>query len=302
VAADDHFGTDPGRNGVLRTAHEFTNLFRIISRALTEYKDVVTVAPAMPAREAIRLLEEHRFSQVPVVDRGQVAGLFSYRSFALSVAQVFDLPGGHRADGLSVWECLETPSYVQRTDDVQRLFAELDRWDAVLVGSQGRCEGIITAMGVLRYLYEAASPFLLIAEIELSLRALIEFAVDSDELSLFAGTSLTHYQPDRVPTKLENMTFNDYVLLIAHGKNWDRFNRIFQSERSLTQAKLNQVRDLRNDVFHHRRKLADRDRDTLAASRDWMIRLVDLATEMDGCTWDSRVPEKLPAALREFTQ
>jgi hypothetical protein len=135
-------------------------------------------------------------------------------------------------------------------------------------------------MGVMRYLYEAASPYLLVAEIELSLRALIELAVNPEELGLLAGTSLTHYKPESLPARLEDMTFNDYVLLIGHGKNWERFDRVFQADRSLTHARLRQVRDLRNDVFHHRRALGPRDHDTLAASRDWMLRLVGVAMDL----------------------
>ncbi len=270
-------GTDPSPNGQPRTRHAFTNLVSLIDLALTQYKDVVTVTPATPARDAIRLLTQHRFSQVPVVDRGQVAGLFSYRSFSLAVVNAFDLPGRHRADGLSVWECIETPAYVQGTDEFQRLFDLLDHRDAVLVGAHGRCDGIVTAMGVLRYLFETTSPFLLVAEIELSLRSLIELALDPEELGLFASTSLAHYRPENMPAKLEDMTFSDYVVLIGHGNNWDRFNRVFQGDRALTHAKLKQLRDLRNDVFHFRRRLADRDRDILTESRDWMRRLVALA-------------------------
>lgn len=279
--ATDPPGTNPSPNGSPHGPHATTNFFQIIDRALTQYKDVITVSPNTPAREAIRLLYQHRFSQVPVVDRGQVAGLFSYRSFSLAVADAFDLPGRHRADGLSVWECIETPAYVQGTDECQRLFDELDRRDVVLVGSRGRCEGIITAMGVLRYLFEAASPFLLVAEIELSLRGLIELAVGQDELGLFASTSLTHYKPENLPTKLVDMTFNDYVMLIGHGQNWERFNRVFQADRAITHAKLKQIRDLRNDVFHFRRGLADRDRETLIVSRDWMLRLITLAGALE---------------------
>lgn len=273
-------GPDPSPNGLPQRPHAFTNLFHVISQALTQYKDVVTVTPETPARAAVRLLYQHRFSQVPVVDRGQVAGLFSYRSFSLAVADAFDLPGRHRADGLSVWECIETPAYVQGTDECRRLFDELDGRDAVLVGSRGGCDGVITAMGVLRYLYQAASPFLLVAEIELSLRMLIKLAVEQDELELFAGTSLTHYKPESMPTTPEDMTFTDYLLLIGHGKNWPRFNRIFQADRDLTHAKLKQLRDLRNDVFHFRRGLADRDHEILTASRDWMLRLVTLAGDL----------------------
>ncbi len=138
-------------------------------------------------------------------------------------------------------------------------------------------------MGVLRCLFEAASPFLLVAEIELSLRTLIELALDPEELGCFAKASLTHYKPENIPAKLEEMTFHDYVLLIGHGDNWPRFNRVFRAERSMTRAKLKLINDLRNNLFHFRQGFADRDWETLTESREWMLRLVDFAGGQE--TW-----------------
>ena len=125
-------GPEPYPNGLPRGSYAFPNLVSLIGRALTQYKDVVTVTPEMQARDAIRLLTEHQYSQVPVVDRNKIAGLFSYRSFSLAVVNAFDVPGRHRADGLSVWECIETPAYVQGTDEFQRLLADINRNEAVL--------------------------------------------------------------------------------------------------------------------------------------------------------------------------
>lgn len=280
MAIDDRHESDASLNSQLRRPHAFTNLFQVIDHALTQYKDVVTVTPEMPAREAIRLLTEHRYSQVPVVDREQVAGLFSYRSFSLAVVNAFDLPGRHRADELSVWECIETPAYVQGTDEFHRLLADIDRRDAVLVGLPGRCDGIITAMGVLRYLFEAASPFLHVAEIELTLRAIIEFTIGREELPKVASTCLVHYAPEKMPSTLPDMTFNDYVMLIGHGDNWDRFSPVFKGDRVRTRARLEQARDLRNDVFHFR-TLSSKDHDSLDELRKWMLRLRSSAEALD---------------------
>jgi CBS domain-containing protein len=276
VATSDRQESDSSLNAPLRRPHAFTNLFHVIDQALTQYKDVLTVTPEMPARDAIRLLTDHHYSQVPVVERNQVAGLFSYRSFSLGVVNAFDVPGRHRADELSVWECIETPSYVQGTDEFHRLLADIDRRDAVLVGSPGRCDGIITAMGVLRYLFEAASPFLHVAEIELSLRGIIEFTVGQDELPKLASTCLLHYAPDKMPAALSDMTFHDYVMLIGHGDNWDRFNTVFKGDRVRTRARLEQARDLRNGVFHFR-TLSPKDHDSLDELRKWMLRLMSAA-------------------------
>jgi CBS domain-containing protein len=273
VATNDSHDAYANPNSNLRHPHAFTNLFHVINHALTQYKDVVTVTPETPARDAIRLLTKHRYSQVPVVDRDHVAGLFSYRSFSLAVVDTFDLPGRHRADGMSVWECIETPAYVQGTDEFQRLLTDIDQRDVVLVGSPGRCEGIITAMGVLRYLFEAASPFLHVAEIELSLRSIIELSVGREDLHKLMSASLLHYTPEKMPSALTDMTFNDYVILIGHGDNWDRFSPVFKGDRNRTRARLEQARDLRNDVFHFR-PLTTKDHDTLDDLRKWMLRLM----------------------------
>jgi acyl dehydratase len=74
-----------------------------------------------------------------------------------------------------------------------------------------------------------------------------------------------------LPTDLEHMTFNDYVQIIGDGRNWDHFQPIFKGDRVRTRAKLEQVRDLRNDVFHFRREITAEDYETLSALRDWML-------------------------------
>jgi CBS domain-containing protein len=275
VADIDRQETDASKDPQ-RQPHAFTNLFHVIDHALTQYKRVITVNPEMQARDAIRLLTEHQYSQVPVVDRNKVTGLFSYRSFSLAVVNAFDVPGRHRADGLSVWECIETPAYVQATDEFQRLLTDVDRHDAVLVGTPRQCEGILTAMGVMRYLFEAASPFLHIAEIELSLRAIIELSISRDDLPKLVSNCLLHYKPEKMPTALPDMTFNDYIMLIGHGDNWDRFSSFFKGDPVRTRARLEQARDLRNCVFHFR-SLTAKDHDSLDDLRKWMLRLMDAA-------------------------
>lgn len=272
MAIDEPNGSEASLTAQLRQPHAFTNLFHVIDHALTQYKDVVTVTPEMPAREAIQLLTKHRYSQVPVVDRDHIAGLFSYRSFSLAVVEAFAVPGSHRADELSVWECVDTPAYVQGTDEFHRLMADLDHRDAVLVGSPHQCHGVITAMGVLRYLFEASSPFLHVAEIELSLRAIIQSAIAPEDLPQIASTCLTHYAAEKMPLELPDMTFKDYVMLIGHGDHWDRFNVVFKGDRARTRAKLEQARDLRNHVFHFR-TLSAKDHESLDELRKWMLRL-----------------------------
>jgi hypothetical protein len=111
----------------------------------------------------------------------------------------------------------------------------------------------------------------MIAEIELSLRALIRLAVDQEELVACAKICLKNYSESDLPTDLEHMTFHDYVQIIGDGRNWNYFQPVFKGDRARTRAKLEQVGELRNDVFHFRREITTEDYETLSALRDWML-------------------------------
>jgi hypothetical protein len=63
-----------------------------------------------------------------------------------------------------------------------------------LIGTPERLIGILTPMDFLRYLYQVASPFVMVSEIELALRALIRSALDPEQIAAAARRSLAaHY-------------------------------------------------------------------------------------------------------------
>jgi hypothetical protein len=67
------------------------------------------------------------------------------------------------------------------------------------------------------------------------------------------------------------MTFNDYVQMIGDGRSWDHFQKFMGGNRVRTRAKLEQLRDLRNVVFHFKRGITVEEYETLAAGREWML-------------------------------
>lgn len=254
-------------------ARSVTRLFHRLNSVLPIDQEVISVLPETPVHEAIEMLGKHGFSQLPVMVNGRVLGLFSYRSFSQAVIKLSGDARNQRFTprDMFVDDCIDRPTYARVTDEFRAWFDAIDRQDAVLVGDPDRLQGIVTAMDILRYLYGVASPFVLIAEIELSLRALIHLSVDQDKLVACAKICLKHYAEGNVPTDLEDMTFNDFVQIIGDGRNWDHFQPIFKGDRVRTRAKLEQARDLRNDVFHFRRNITAEDYETLSTLRDWML-------------------------------
>ncbi|MCX5812541.1 MAG: CBS domain-containing protein [Proteobacteria bacterium] len=255
------------------TTGSITELFHRINRVLPDSQRVLTIPGETLAVKALAIMKQHGYSQLPVVVGTEVLGVFSYRLFSETVLAISASERNSKVDlgDLTVEECLEKAEFARVTDEFQSWFDALDRQDVVLVGEAFRLQGIVTPMDVLRYLYRVASPFVLIAEIELALRALIRLAVSEDKLAECAKTSLSKcYVPERLPTNLEDMTFHDYVQIIGDGRYWQFFEAIFRGTRERTRVKLEIINDLRNTVFHLR-EIKVEDYENLVMQREWML-------------------------------
>ena len=258
-----------------------TELFHRINSLIPDDQTLETISPSMIAADAIELMRERRFSQLPVVEGTEVLGIFSYRSFALEVIKMGKekvLPGS-----LLVEDFIEKISFARVTDDYSEVFNSLDRDDAVLIGEPDRLQAIVVPMDVLRYLYGVASPYVLLVELELSIRGLMRWCQNEEQLAAYAKKSLSSiYTPEKLPSRLEEMTFNDYVQIIGDGRNWPQFEKAFGSTRERTRGKLESIRDLRNDIFHLKREVTVQDHEELANYRDWLLRRIRMTEAKKG--------------------
>lgn len=248
----------------------------MVNRLLPDDQRVASISPSLKARDAILLMRTHGFSQLPVVEGDAVLGLFTYRAFALEAAK-HSGTGVELAD-LPVEEFLEHEdvAYARLTDEFRNLLRVLNTNEAILVSGPDDLIAILTPMDVLNYLYRVASPFVLIEEIELALRALISAATAGDGVfqTCVKTTLARSYTDRRLPTRPEEMAFDDYVGLLRDGRNWAVFEPVFGGTRERLRGKLEPVRDLRNSVFHFRRELSVEDHTLLVACRDWLFRCI----------------------------
>jgi len=250
-----------------------TAVFHRLNSVLPEEQRMVTVTPET---KSVRRTSSHAPTPVlptPGDCRQRSSGLFSYRSFAHAVLKLApELKKRATPLGdLTVDECIEEADFARVTDEFSKWFDSLDLHDAIVVGEPNGLLGIVTAMDVLRYLYGVASPFVMVGEIELAIRALIRHATGEVELAECARTALASvYEPDQLPTVLEDMTFHDYVQIVGDGRTWPRFESLFGGTRQRTRARLEQMNVLRNGVFHFR-KITPEEYENLADHRDWML-------------------------------
>lgn len=252
-----------------------TELFHLVKSLIPENQKIASVSPNTTVANAIAIMNANRYSLLPVIEGKAVLGVFSYRSFAsrlLDMGRLKEFPGD-----LPVDEFVEPLAFVQPFDNWERILNHLDADDAVFVGGHNDLKGLVTTADVLNYLRQVASPFVLLAEIETSLRRAIQACVTKEQLRRCAinGLKSKYGSEDAIPTELTEMDFNDYAHIIGSRENWLYFSPLFGEgdwARRSTTSKLTSIRGLRNDIFHFKRKLEQKDMDQLANFRDWLQR------------------------------
>ncbi len=251
------------------------DLFHLIRNVLPDEQEPLHFCPDKPVSEALSEMWEKNFSQVPVVAGREVLGVFSYRSFASGIVK---LPESEKKPlALPVEEFLEDLKFAQITDDLAVLIDELDIKDAILVGLSDRLQGIVTTVDALKYFYRVASPYIMLYEIELAIRELIRDSVSNDELEVCIEKSLkSHYEKSgiKLPACLEEMTLNDYIMLIRFKGTWEKFKASFGGNGNLVYTKLKHLPTLRNVVFHFKREITVEEYDSLRYVRDWLLKRI----------------------------
>lgn len=169
---------------------------------------------------------------------------------------------------------MERWRYVAEDDNWESVLSLLDSYDGVLIGSRRDVQGIVTTMDLASFLRQVARPFVLLAEIELTLRRIIDSCIPQDKFSQCVSDSLTSIYGERtLPKAVAQMTFNDYVQLIGNGRNWPYFEAFFgmgDGTRKRTRNTLSKVGELRNVVFHFKQSLEDDDMRILENKRNWL--------------------------------
>jgi len=77
-----------------------------------------------------------------------------------------------------------------------------------------------------------------------------------------------HQEP---PETLEGMNLNDYVMLLRYQGTWAKFSPGFGASAEMAYARLAEIPELRNAVFHFRRDLTAEEYDRLRTCRDWLL-------------------------------
>ncbi len=213
----------------MATARDAISVFHRVHQLLPVDQDLVVVSDETPVTDALALLAKHDFDQVPVLAGDEVLGLFSHRSLASRLAaQPKLLKRG--LESLVVEDFVEEVPFVRPTDSLDGLMRTLREHDAVLVGDPDDLLAVATSTDVADYLYRVSSPFVLVQEIELGVRALMSASCGEEQLALCAENALSQKYKDtpaRLPRALDAMTFDEQISVVVDGRNFDLFKAAF---------------------------------------------------------------------------
>jgi CBS domain-containing protein len=256
----------PGDDASAGTGPDF--LYRVNS-VLPESQLPATVEPGTRCVAALEQMEADGFSQLPIMMRREVLGLFSYRSFSRAAIDA----NTRTIATLTVEEAMEDAIWVRATDELRGVIDLLERCDVVLVGAENDLQGVLTMLDVIRHLDALGEPYVRFREIEHALRALVAEAVDADRLATIAKDALaTEYasRADEPPSTCDEMTLGQLVSVTMHGENWRYFKATLGANRAIAQTHLVGLAPLRNDVFHFRRPLDGDELQRIQTASEWL--------------------------------
>ena len=251
------------------------DLFHSLGRILPEEQELITVDPSTPVKDAISIMKEHNFTQIPIVTGNQVLGVFSYRSFAEGITGLYTKE--RDICELPVEGFCEDLKFAMISDELGTLMDELELKDAVLLGSEGTLQGVVTTIDALRYLYKVAGAYVMLGEIELAIRELIRASMGDQEIKEAIDKCLRNHYEERsspLPTSLEEMTLSDCIVILSFRGFWEKFKGSFGGIYSVVQAKFKPLPALSNGTFHFRKPLTVEDYNTLKDVRNWLLKRI----------------------------
>jgi hypothetical protein len=204
----------------------------------------------------------HDFSQLPVMTtEREVKGVISWKTIESKLAL--------KQECAFVRDCIEQPRIVQLEDSLFSVITVISEHDYVLVQAADRTiYGIVTATDFSEQFRKLGEPFLLIGEIENSIRKLIHGKFTSAELAEVKDPN----DSDRNVVAVSDLTFGAYVHLLENENRWMKVGLAL--DRSEFVKRLDGIRVIRNDIMHFEPEgIPDEDLKTLRYFSKFMNRL-----------------------------
>jgi hypothetical protein len=199
---------------------------------------------------AIEVMFEKNYTQLGIERNGEVVGMVSYRSISRVLSILRKLGADKNLPGRQVGIAIEEISPAVGPDDDLIVLFDLLSEDPYVIIEKDRDQSleILTNYDLLQYLRDSIEPFLLIEDIERSVREIIQnaFPEDLDELlqEFFRDKGI------RTPDEITDCSFGHYAQFMP--EKWPKFEEYFEENGDFIRRLLLEVGDIRNKIFHFR--------------------------------------------------
>jgi CBS domain-containing protein len=250
-----------------------------ILRLLGDRSKPVTCCPTDLAGQALARMDEHDFSQLPVVDENQcLLGLVTIESILRAILRFNELPTQWR-----VSDCMEhQPRTRTGSEELSSLLRDLEDVGAVvIIDGQRRVIGIVTDYDTAKHFREKSDVLLLLEDVESTLRELIRLPFrrsngDMDETALSEAISaVVGNRREGNSKRLEELTLFNFQALWLEPARWHFYKDVVQLDRRLIEQMLKKVRDVRNKAFHFRDEISRDEVREVQFCRDWLERALE---------------------------
>jgi CBS domain-containing protein len=229
-------------------------------------KPLTTVGQDDPLTRAVTKMLQFDYSQLPIMHgEREVKGMISWKSIASRYAI-----GG---ECNKVQHCREDAQVVDAKGTLFDAIPTIVKYGYVLVRSQHdrKIIGIVTASDLSLQFQQLAEPFLLLREVELHIRQLLQDKVTPEDFQSLgvadAGAP--------APKSISDLSFGGYVRLLQRPQVWEKLE--LNIDQATLTSQLEQVRVIRNDVMHFDPDPMTPDQlDVLKNTAAFMQRLYDL--------------------------
>jgi hypothetical protein len=241
-----------------------------IEQLLQDKDKLVTIRSDAKLSDALAIMIENDYSQLPVVDKdGVLKGIVSKETIA---HQYFHLNGSVDLLNLEVQHCQSEIVPMAPEDDLEVLLRELEIKGAVVLAKNKIPYQILTYYDTTTFFYAVARNLILLERIELKLRYYIEAILDSE--NKMTAALLHAFKADkREPTKparmYDELSLAQHVQLIVTDENWAKFD-VYLGPRQFFSSLMGPIGEIRNQHMHFRGEILPVQYDALVHALDWL--------------------------------
>lgn len=245
-----------------------------LTEILAQRKPPLCVTEGAGIRDALRLMVEHRYAQIPVVDpAGRLAGIISEPAllslyyFTRGEAPLLDMPLHHVVEPAAA--LAEDETFFQAVE----MLTAPGIASAVVTRTQ-QPVGILTSKDITQIFRSLCEGIILVERAERALRDYVERAYPSEELLTAAAIATFGPDPDNPQYALRNphtLSFGDEVQLITDQDNWPHFEPVL-GPKVVFHSLMDRVRQVRNKLLHFKGQLDPLEREVLIRANRWLQR------------------------------